>query len=61
MHIGDIGKSIEKIEINIPDINPLTAINGGKLINSNNLFNCGDSNDLSKTEKSLLEEFKKFL
>jgi len=29
--------------------------------NKKSLFNCADSNDMSKTEKSLLEEFKKFL
>lgn len=25
------------------------------------MFNCADSNDMSKTEKSLLEDFKRFL
>ena len=55
------GKSIqnEKFDVRIPDLKPQTVINNTN--HNSNLFNCGDSNDLSKTEKGLLDEFRKFL
>ncbi|CDW88094.1 UNKNOWN [Stylonychia lemnae] len=48
----------ERIDVHIPNQIPQTTMNNN---NKKSLFNCADSNDMSKTEKSLLEEFKKFL
>eukprot|EP00347_Sterkiella_histriomuscorum_P007994 403346774 len=52
----------ENFDVHLPNNQPQTTMNCQyKNSKSNNMFNCASIDDISKTEKSLLEEFKRFL